>query len=1243
MAATGVLPFVRGVDLSQNNFKDDEFPKHVADMSGLRWLRINKTNLDMLPDELSHLSKLEHLHMSRNNLIQIHGDLPTLSCLRTLNLRHNKIRNSGIPNDVFNLEEISVVDFSYNQLSAVPEECEKAKSLLVLNLSHNNIPSIPNQLFINLTDLIYINLSDNKLESLPPQMRRLTNLQTLILNNNPILHVQLRQITTMSQLHTLHIRNTQRNYNNIPPQLDMLTCLADVDVSHNELPKVPEAFYRLPSLKRLNLSSNCIKDLSSSVDCWVNLEMLNLSRNKLSSLPVAICRLTSLKKLYVNSNELDFEGIPPSIGKMSSLEQFLAASNKLELIPEGLCRCPKIKRLVLNSNCLVTLPEAIHLITDLEILDVRNNPNLVMPPKPRPQQKGSGQEFYNIDFSLNHQLRLAGAVPTTSTSATPTKDPIARKMRLRRRRQESEADKDQTKVLKGMSDLAEKKNKGLTRMESEVQEVGHKSWLDNLEKPQLDYSDIFSSDVGQLPCVEVWQIENFVPIEVEETLHGKFYEADCYIVLNTTLDDSENLFWQIYYWIGSEATLDKKASSAIHAVNLRNLLGAQTRTIREEMGDESEEFMELFGDVAYIEGGTLSGFYTVEDISFTVRLYRASGTQNIHLEPVPVDKSSLDPRYTYLLDNRLSIMIWYGDQSKSLTRSKARLMAEKINKMERKNNANILMMTQGSEINEFWEILGGFDIDFKPTPCVEDFTPMKPKLYQVGLGMGYLELPQVELPKNKLKQSCLDTKHVYILDCGADIFIWIGRKSSRLVRAAALKLAQELCSMIIRPSVAIVVRVLEGTESQIFRAKFQGWDNVLGVDYTKKVEGATRQIRKDDSEFKTDLSALFMNRQPSMTNTECEQLADEWNADLDVMESFVLENKKFVRLPENELGHFYSGDCYVFLCRYWVPKEVEEKPDVEGGDKTDDDEDEEDSQEDEIAYTVYFWQGRDSSNMGWLTFTFSLQKKFESLFGEKLEVVKLCQQQENLKFLSHFKYKFIIHRGKRKAVPIKGEELNPKFYHVRANGGSLFTRCVQVHPTSKWLNSEFCYILMVPFNSEDMKGIVYTWIGDTCDGEVSRMAEEMAYDMFGEHYSHQLLTEGEEPENFWWVALGGKRPYDTDTDYMEHVRLFRCSNDKGFFTVSEKCSDFCQDDLADDDVMILDTGHEVYQWVGPLCSDTEVKLAFKSAQVYIQHLRNKQPDAPRKLAVIKKGREPWKFIRCFHGWGKFKTHAASNI
>ena len=74
----------------------------------------------------------------------------------------------------------------------------------------------------------------------------------------------------------------------------------------------------------------------------------------------------------------------------------------------------------------------------------------------------------------------------------------------------------------------------------------------------------------------------------------------------------------------------------------------------------------------------------------------------------------------------------------------------------------------------------------------------------------------------------------------------------------------------------------------------------------------------------------------------------------------------------------------------------------------------------------------------------------------------------------------------------------------------------------------------------------------------------------------QIINEGEEPENFFWVGLGGRIDgYEEDASYLQHVRLFRCSNEKGFFSVSEKCTDFCQDDLADDDIMILDTGDAV--------------------------------------------------------------------
>lgn len=88
-------------------------------------------------------------------------------------------------------------------------------------------------------------------------------------------------------------------------------------------------------------------------------------------------------------------------------------------------------------------------------------------------------------------------------------------------------------------------------------------WDKSLEKPQLDYSEYYIEDVGQVghqasrlisslipplrcifywneiilvfftqvPGLTVWQIENFVPLQIDETFHGKFYEADCYIIL----------------------------------------------------------------------------------------------------------------------------------------------------------------------------------------------------------------------------------------------------------------------------------------------------------------------------------------------------------------------------------------------------------------------------------------------------------------------------------------------------------------------------------------------------------------------------------------------------------------------------------------------------------------------------------------------------------------------------------------
>jgi hypothetical protein len=58
----------------------------------------------------------------------------------------------------------------------------------------------------------------------------------------------------------------------------------------------------------------------------------------------------------------------------------------------------------------------------------------------------------------------------------------------------------------------------------------------------------------------------------------------------------------------------------------------------------------------------------------------------------------------------------------------------------------------------------------------------------------------------------------------------------------------------------------------------------------------------EKDKMRTDLSALFLERQQVMCDTEAEQIITECNEDLEAMEPFVLEGRKFVRLPKHEYG-----------------------------------------------------------------------------------------------------------------------------------------------------------------------------------------------------------------------------------------------------------------------------------------------------------------------------------------------------
>lgn len=88
------------------------------------------------------------------------------------------------------------------------------------------------------------------------------------------------------------------------------------------------------------------------------------------------------------------------------------------------------------------------------------------------------------------------------------------------------------------------------------------------------------------------------------------------------------------------------------------------------------------------------------------------------LEAVELDWSSLDPKFVFLLDDYRHLYVWLGSKSKLMTRSKARLIADKLNKRERKDEAVIHMEAQGQESAEFRALLGLEPEEVRPPPVL---------------------------------------------------------------------------------------------------------------------------------------------------------------------------------------------------------------------------------------------------------------------------------------------------------------------------------------------------------------------------------------------------------------------------------------------------------------------------------------------------------------------------------------------
>eukprot|EP00051_Salpingoeca_urceolata_P002016 m.46162 g.46162 ORF g.46162 m.46162 type:complete len:1441 (+) comp11833_c0_seq2:378-4700(+) len=176
-----------------------------------------------------------------------------------------------------------------------------------------------------------------------------------------------------------------------------LSELTEIDLSHNRLPKVPDAvadmleleklncFHNviatvpnlrsLQSLASLNLGRNLITTLPAHL-CFVPLRSLNLSSNRLSSLPAELRYLSHLRELDCSNNLL--EELPDELTEMVELKDLNVSRNRLKALPNGV-GATKISVFNFCDNNVMTLPLGMRNMDNLETLLLDNNP-LVMPP-----------------------------------------------------------------------------------------------------------------------------------------------------------------------------------------------------------------------------------------------------------------------------------------------------------------------------------------------------------------------------------------------------------------------------------------------------------------------------------------------------------------------------------------------------------------------------------------------------------------------------------------------------------------------------------------------------------------------------------------------------------------------------------------------------------------------------------------------------------------------------------------------
>eukprot|EP01087_Luapelamoeba_hula_P004114 TRINITY_DN14072_c0_g1_i1.p1 TRINITY_DN14072_c0_g1~~TRINITY_DN14072_c0_g1_i1.p1 ORF type:complete len:1539 (+),score=288.06 TRINITY_DN14072_c0_g1_i1:134-4750(+) len=732
--------------------------------------------------------------------------------------------------------------------------------------------------------------------------------------------------------------------------------------------------------------------------------------------------------------------------------------------------------------------------------------------------------------------------------------------------------------------------------------------------------------------------------------------------------------YHLHYWMGKEASPDKLGTVCVRAVQLNTFLSGAASHHPEPQGEESSRFNEYFGgSVEVLAGGTDSPFRKIppiQDFPTGPRLYRffQVGDEDVqrigmHFQIKRVGLTAhwfQDERYkedVFLFDTGLRLFQWNGQFSPGWLQHKCGDIALAI-RTERQSKPVFELLdskTETIEKTDAWALINAANEIDKASEVSEQAKALSiggegerwMRLHKItGKNEGDIDSTLAWSHEDQTRllptKNMLSSEAVYILDLFSEIFIFYGRRSTNYLRQIGLLLANKMLMEddMQRPTWGQVEEVKEKAEPVLFRARFQNWtdESDPGVhkkkDFRSAHEVIMDEIRKRGAKKeaiaapKIDPATLF----PALKNEE-DQAKDETisgshesaKAGLAPNETLAMglleSGKTFGKIGEQELGQFFSAECYVIMQTRQVKLEDEE------------------GESSKKVWDIWFWQGKDASPLRFPTFQLGLLPQLQDSIvrtsSELPTVHRVYQEKEPTEFMRLFAGMIVISKGSRSdAYAKQGQAVMYRATHTAEGGG--VTRMLEVPVDKNSLDATGTFLLHVPpcvffiwhgrKASQSTRGSVkdYLDLGDEAeqlkDGNIDGMPQI------------RTVEDGKESADFWHYL--GAKP-SSGTDEIGNARLIEFKYDAGKFIASE-IVDFSQHDLHSSRCYLLDTFStelrpHLWMWLGTEVPEPLVIAARHVINSYVDYTDAKmQPRITPK--EITEGEEPTDFTKYFTNW-----------